>query len=64
MYNRETVCRMVMLYSFISMSDFLALTMWSGRPQKQKECCRTGIILMMKNDGIATRMPNLTRKST
>ena len=63
-WNRERLNRMVEQCSLTSISNFVALTMWTGRLQMQKESCRTLNMMVKRKDGIGTSMLQSTKKST
>ena len=46
--KQEKKCRSVKQCSSMSVSNVLALTMWLGRPQKQKESCKPLAMMMRK----------------
>ena len=64
LWNRERVCSMVELYSLMSISDFLALTIWPGRPWKQKECCNSLTMIVRRKEGIGTTMLHSIKNNT
>ena len=61
--NREEEYRMVKQCSLTSTCVFLALTMWPGRPQMQKESCNTPIKMVRERCGIGTSMLPFTKNS-
>ena len=61
-FNRR-VCRMVKQWFLMTMSNIYVLTIWPGRPQKQKVSCKVLTMMVQEKDGIMTSILHSTRNS-